>query len=158
MVTDDVGRESLSGTASEQSIVMVNLKEFGGEVGLLPVGGTRHNELLKMLYVPARTNEFGGEPIEEFGVGGFFALNAEVFGRFDKAGPEVFLPVTVDGDPGSQRVFGRGNPAREAKAITRKVFGEWRQDIRHVSVHFFTEGMIDTAFTNVCFLDRKSVV
>ena len=82
-------------------------------------------------------------------------MNAEVFGRFDKAGPEVFLPVTVDGYPGSQRVFGRGNPAREAKAITRKVFGEWRQDIRHVSVHFFTEGMIDAAFTNVCFLDRE---
>ena len=52
MVTDDVGRESLSGTASEQSIVRVNLKEFGGEVGLLSVGGTRHNELLKVLYVP----------------------------------------------------------------------------------------------------------
>jgi hypothetical protein len=41
-----------------------------------------------------------GEPVEQFGMGGRFALGAEIFFGFDKPCAKDLSPVPVDGDAG----------------------------------------------------------
>ena len=106
LITDDVGREALTGAAGQESVVGIDFEELRSELGLLAVGRAGDDEFLKVLHVPTGADEFGGEPVEESRVGGFFALDAKVFRSFDQAGSKVFLPVAVDGDACGERVVG----------------------------------------------------
>lgn len=106
LITDDVGREALTGAAGQELVVRIDFEELRSELGLLAVGRAGDDKFLKVLHVPTGADEFGGEPVEESRVGGFFALDAKVFRSFDQAGSKVFLPVAVDGDACGERVVG----------------------------------------------------
>ena len=47
------------------------------------------------LDIPAGLDEFGGKPIEQFGVGWPGSLCSKVLGCFDDPGAEKLLPVTI---------------------------------------------------------------
>ena len=69
-----------------------------------------------MFHVPTGADEFGGEPVEEFGVGGGVALHAKVARRADEAGAEELLPETVHGDAGGERILRIDDPVGEIEA------------------------------------------
>ena len=54
-----------------------------------------------------------GQPVEQLGVRGRAAVEAEVAGRLDQARSEVCLPEPVDHDPREERVLRAGNPRRQ---------------------------------------------
>lgn len=70
---------------------------------------------------PAVVHEVGGEPVEEFGVGGRVAETAEVAGGGGEALTEVLLPNAVDEDAGGQGVLAGGDPAGEGGAAAGAV-------------------------------------
>ena len=62
--------------------------------------------------------EVEGEPVEQLGVGGEFAGDAEVAGASDQAGAEDVLPEAIDGDAGGERVVGVEQPSGEAEPVS----------------------------------------
>ncbi len=76
--------------------------------------------------------EIDGEPIEEFGVGGGFAGDAEIAGSFNDASAEEFLSEAVDGDAARERVFGADEPLGEAEAIVGRAWGQGREGGRGI--------------------------
>ena len=111
------GGQAMAGAAGEEAIFGVDLDEGGGDFGALAVGAAGDDETEEVLDVPAAVHEFDGEPVEQFGVAGFLALQAEVLDAFDEAGAEEGLPVAVDGDAGGQRVVAGDEPVGEVEAI-----------------------------------------
>ena len=81
-----------------------------------------------MLHVPTALLELDGQPVEELGVGGAVADDAEVFGGPDDSRAEDLLPVAVDGHACGEGVLGRDDPAGEAKAVGGGTFGKRVQD------------------------------
>ena len=59
-----------------------------------------------MLEIPIFFHELDSEPVEEFGVGGAGAHDAEVLSGLDDAASENVVPVAVDGDAGGEGVLG----------------------------------------------------
>jgi hypothetical protein len=51
---------------------------------------------------PAVGDEFGGEVVEEFGMRGLAAEEAEVAGSIDDAGAKVMLPDTIGEHSGGE--------------------------------------------------------
>ena len=73
----------------------------------LPVGRARHDELVHGLHVPARADEFCGEPVEQLGMRGRLALCAEVLRRRDEARAKKHFPETVHRHARGERMVGR---------------------------------------------------
>ena len=71
---------------------------------------------MHVLHAPTAADEFGGEVVEEFGVGGLEAHAAEVAWRLHEAGAEVALPDAVDHDAGGEWVLCVGDPVGEGAA------------------------------------------
>ena len=63
-----------------------------------------------MLGAPVVIDEVAAEPVEEPGVGGEVALQAEVFRRADEAISEELLPDAIDVNTGRERVIGKSEP------------------------------------------------
>jgi hypothetical protein len=83
--------------------------------------------------VPLVLHEFDGQPVEEFRMGGRFALNAEVLGGAHEALTKKKLPEVIDGDACGERVFGGGEPTREfdpRPAISLFPWGERGENAR----------------------------
>ena len=70
--------------------------------------------------------DFDCEPVEEFGMRGFFADATEVVGGFDEASSEVVLPDAVDDAAPGQGVVGMNDPIGECDAAVAfgVMFGE----------------------------------
>lgn len=64
LISDDVGREALTGAAGQESVVRINLEELWSELGLLAVGRAGDDDFLEVFYVPTGADKFGGEPVE----------------------------------------------------------------------------------------------
>ena len=95
-------------------------------LGGLHIGRARHDELVNRLQPPASADEFSGQPIEEFLIGGPVPDAAEIIAGFDQSDTEVVLPETVDDHPrqqGSSPLVNVREPSREAlPAISTLVF------------------------------------
>ena len=115
-VADEFGGESESGGVGEESVAGIEFAELWGDVRGLAVGLGEEDGFEEGAVVPVGFNEFDGEPIEEFGVRGWGALDAEVFGGFDDAGAEEQFPGAVRSDSGGQRVFGVCEPVGEVES------------------------------------------
>lgn len=90
----------------------------------MSIGAAGNDGADKVLIVPVVLHEVGGEPIEKARVDGDFALHAEVFGAFDEADTEEFLPESIDGDAGGEWIFGRDDPLGEIESIGVLFFAE----------------------------------
>ena len=80
-------------------------------------------------------DEVGGEAVEQVGVRGPFAVDAEVVGGGDQPDAEVPLPDPVDDDPGPQGILRVGEPPGEVRPAPG-VGGIGRDlDVGRISLH-----------------------
>ena len=79
LISNHPSGHAVAGTACEESVGGVGLKEGCREAGGLPVGVTVDESTDELFDVPATFLEFDCEPIEEAWVNRHFALDAEVF-------------------------------------------------------------------------------
>ena len=68
---------------------------------------------MEVFEAPSVGDEFGGEPVEEFGVRGLGAVDAEVTGSFDDAGPKMVVPQAVGDDACGEGILRRSDPVGE---------------------------------------------
>ena len=119
-VAHDFGVEAEAGLAGEEVVAGVFFAEVGAVGGALAVGAGGDDEAVDVFEAPVFGEEFGGEPVEEFGVGGGGALHAEVVFGFDEAASEVLLPDAVDDDACGEGVFRADDPFGEIEAVGLK--------------------------------------
>src|SRR5205085_11085678 len=141
--------EAESRAASEQAILRIGLEFFWSNARVLAVGGGSDDEANRMFNIPSRLRgtaavriqdtiaEFAGEPIEQFRMGGPFALGAEIIGGLDQASAEELLPEPIHFDPGCERVLGTDEPTREIEAIGCSVRAQGRQHGRCAGLDLF---------------------
>ncbi len=96
----------------------------------LPEGGTGHDESVHRLQVPLQAHEFGGQPVEQGGVGGPLAPRPEILRATHEAGAEMVLPELVDRDAGGERILRTDNPPRQGKAVGRDALRQLAEDFR----------------------------
>ena len=101
---------AIARAAGEQAVLGVFFDEDRVGHGRLAESVAGDDELIQFLYVPARVDEFEGEPIEKGGVAGKLALGAEVLRCFDEADAHHALPHAVDDDSGGDGVTWRNDP------------------------------------------------
>ena len=115
-VADFLSGEAAVGAAAEEAIFGIGEGAgglgFGGEL----VGAAEDDLADEGFEGAAAGAEFGGEVVEEGGVGGFFALGAEVVDGADEAAAEELSPEAVDDDSVEQGVVGAGDPVGELEA------------------------------------------
>ena len=71
---------------------------------------------LGSLSAEARETNSDGQPVEQLGMAGRLALDAEVLGGLDQADAEVLLPEAIDGDARGQRVVRRQPASARGRA------------------------------------------
>src|ERR1700728_5019303 len=76
----------------------------------LPVRSRHDHQLVHMLDVPSTLAEFDGKPVEQLGMSGPLAHDAEVFGSFDDAGSEKLIPHAVYRHSRGERIGGTHGP------------------------------------------------
>ena len=124
LVANHLGGEAMAGTAGEPGVLRIVGHDLRGREAALAVSIGEDDGFEEGFHIPARADEFAGEPVEEFGVLGAIALGAEVVGGLDEALTEEGLPKAIYGHAGQQRVIGGGEPAGKAEAVARLVGGE----------------------------------
>ena len=135
VVAHDFGVEAVAGGAAEQAILGVGGEQFGADAGVLAVGGRGDDGLHEALHVPAFLLEGGGEPVEEFGMGGRLALRAEVVGGFHNAEAEELLPETVHRDARGEGMLRVHEPAGEGEAVGRVALRQRGENGGGVRIH-----------------------
>ncbi len=113
-VAHGFGFESARGKAPEEACIRVERGCVGAHSRILRVGVGQHDESVQVFHRPSRADELAREPVEQFRVRGFCAVDAEVAGGFDDARAEVALPDAVGHHASSERVLGRCKPFRES--------------------------------------------
>ena len=145
LIADHLGRQAYARTARQQAIFGVALAQRRGGLRLLPVGGGRHDEALHRLDVPAGADEFGGEPVEQFGMARRFALGSKILGGLHQAGAEVGLPVAVHRYARGEGMVRIGEPLREAEAVGRGARGQRREERGYAGGDLFAGFLIAAA-------------
>ena len=117
-IAEGFGFEFAAILAPEQGVARVELFRLVVEgAGLLAVGGAGEDEAVELFEGAAEVvAEGGGEPVEEFGVGGEVAHVAEVVRGIDEAAAEVVVPDAVDDAAPGEGVLGVGDPVGEGGA------------------------------------------
>ena len=77
----------------------------------------RHHQPVHRFETPAASNEFGGQPIKQFGVCRRLALPPEIIGAADDPTPEMPLPKAIDNYPGNKWMVGTRKPKGQLLAI-----------------------------------------
>jgi hypothetical protein len=95
----------------------------------------RHDGLDEALHIPAALHEIDGEPVEQLGMRGALALQAEIIRRAHQTGTEEHLPHMIHEHAGRERVLLRRDPLREADAVLRESFWPGRDGRRHAARH-----------------------
>ncbi len=135
VVADHLGIEPVARAAREQPILRVLLQRYLRDHGRLAVGGGGHQHLEEALDVPALLAEFDGQPVEQLGVAGQIAGDAEVAAAADQAVAEKLLPEPVDRDPRRQGMLRAQQPLRETEAVVRQIGGHGWQGFRRAGLH-----------------------
>ena len=104
--------------------------------------------------VPVVVHEVDGEPVEQFGVAGVFALGAEVGGGGDEAGAEEDLPEAIHFDAGGERMLAHRHPVGEAEAVGRRAGGQRREHGGRACGDFFFGLRVVAAIEDVGFARR----
>src|SRR5690606_26804249 len=94
-VADGLGFQLAAVHAPEELVAAVDGVEGLVEMGRLPVGGAGHDLTVEPLEGLALIEEIRGEPLQQFGMGGWRAHAAEIVGGGDDALAEVIVPDPV---------------------------------------------------------------
>src|SRR6185437_2565248 len=71
---------------------------------------------MEMLEPPAVLDQFGGQPVEQFGMRGPTAVEAEIVGRIDQTDAEMIMPQAIDDHPREQRIVRPRGPRGQTLA------------------------------------------
>ena len=85
----------------------------------LLVGCAHDDQFVHLLLRPAPFHEFGGEPIQQLGMRGHFALESEIFHGPNQTATEEGFPLTVHHDASGQGILRRNQPFGEAEPVGR---------------------------------------
>ena len=121
VVADGFGFETPRVLGGEPAVERVGFAGGGVRERGLAVGVTGDDETDHFAEVPVG-HEFCGEPVEEFRVGGGFALSAEVVGLCAEAGAEELTPEPVHDDASGEWVLRGSDPVGEVEAGERALF------------------------------------
>ncbi len=80
------------------------------------VGIGQHDQPMQRLEMPAVGDQFGGQPIEQFGMGRLVALKAEIAGRANDPAAKVILEMPIGHHAGRHRVVFRGDPVGQHRS------------------------------------------
>ena len=114
-------------TTSKQTIFGILLQQSRGDLRALPIGMAGQDALHETLHVPVVLDEAKGQPVQEFGMAGQFALGAEVGARPDQSRAEELLPNAIDRHPGGQGVIITHHPVGEVEAVVVAILGLGRK-------------------------------
>lgn len=121
VVADGFGFETSRVLGGEPAVERVGFAGGGVWLGGLAIGMAGDDETDHSAEVPVG-HEFSGEPVEEFRVGGGFALGAEVVGLGAEAGAEELPPEPVHDDACGERVLRGNDPVGEVETRERALF------------------------------------
>ena len=76
---------------------------------------------LNVLQIPARLNQLGGQPIEQFRMRRRLGLHAQIVGRLHQSDAEVMLPQSIDDNARRERILRAHEPSRQAQPISRRI-------------------------------------
>ena len=126
-------------------------------VGVLPIGGGHHHQLVHAPDVPARANELNGQIVQQLRVRRVGALRPEVVHRLYDAIAEVALPHAVDIDAGCQGMLGVEQPRCEAHAVARRFSFHGKHPRDPLRLHFLSVGIVDATVQHVGFARDRLV-
>ena len=104
MISNHLSIHAETRATREEPVVEILLLAGGIGRGALSIGRRHHDELLQCLDVPSAGDEFGGQPIEEFGMRRQFTLAAEVFAGLNQTCSKAALPEPVHRDPSREGI------------------------------------------------------
>ena len=113
-VTDFLGRQATPGKSTDrpechrQLLSLASLHPTGLSGGAIDAG--EQNEAMQSFDRPVLANQFGGQPVEQFGGYRCGPELPEIVRGFNQPDPEVPLPDAVDDHPAGERVSGIGDP------------------------------------------------
>ena len=84
-------------------LVGVGGQTIGARMARLAIGGREHDLAMQPFERPAIGHEARGQIVEQFGMRGLFALNAEIAGGGDQRLAEMPAPDAVHDDARGQR-------------------------------------------------------
>ena len=87
----------------EEAIVGIGIAGRCVDHARLPVGGAGHDQSVQLFQAPSPLHKLPGEPFQQFRMGRWFPLRAQIVGRGGDAATEVVVPESVDRDPRCQR-------------------------------------------------------
>ena len=87
-------------------------------------------------HVPAATDKFRRQPVEQLGMRRRIPLGAEVAEAADDAVAEHLRPQAIDRHPRGQRMIGPVQPPCQPQPIIRSILRQARQDRRHPTLDF----------------------
>lgn len=97
----------------EKAVLGIHLQILLDGSARLAVCCRRDDQAMEPLHTPAVRGEFDAQPVEQFGMGRFRSVDAEIAGGGDDPLVEMELPKPVDEHAGGQRVARRGEPIGE---------------------------------------------
>ena len=82
------------------------------------------------LHVPTRTDELGGEPVEQLRVRGPLTTHSEILRGLHQSNAEVQLPVAIHRDARGEGVVGVDEPPRQPQSVPRSFLRQRYYDLR----------------------------
>jgi hypothetical protein len=125
VVADELGVETARGLIGQPGVAWIEVAGAQGGDGFLAVGGGSDEEADHVADIPTGITELDGQPIEEFRVGGPFALEAEILGTRGDAGAEELGPEAVHQVARGEGIVGGDQPLGEVKAGEATSGGRW---------------------------------
>ncbi len=92
------------------------------KVGAFTIGGGGDDKLDHVLDVPAAFSKFDSEPIQQFGMGGPFALGADIVDLGAEGIAEELLPEPIHEHEGGEGILRGGEPAGEIEPVETSAF------------------------------------
>ena len=115
-VAEPFAFETAAVHAPYEAVLGIDLRRVGTPLAGLAVSRRGDHELVDGLEAPAAGHEIAREPIEQLGMRGRVADDAEIAGRGDDAAAEMVLPEPIDDDACRQGMIGAGEPCGQLGA------------------------------------------
>ena len=120
-IADGFGFQTQRGFAPEQFVGGISGHVLGDFGGALPVRLRHHDLLREPLQIPVVFLEADGQIVEQFRMGGFRSLRAEIVHGANDAFAEMPLPDAVDEDAGDKRILAGHHPVGQDQAAVGAV-------------------------------------
>lgn len=90
----------------------------------LLVGGAGNNKAMDMLHAPIVFHQLHREPVEKIGMRGTRALQAKIFGSFEKTDAKIGLPNSIHKGAGGGGCTRIDKPTGKSKAGVGRAVGK----------------------------------